>query len=155
VSCAKPIACLSAIGLKRFVSFHLTLWRPVYEYIVPGFQPKTSSFPLPYQCHSSSAECAKELFKGSNRSASLLVCTRKKCFGCGLRIFCEWCKWSSSWVILAHVAWPRAQPLGQPCPTQMACKLSQKLCHCLNQGCTLNNILMRATHWMAYFDLRN
>jgi len=30
--------------------------------------------------------------------------------------------------------------------------LSQKLCHCLNQGRTLNNILMRAAHWMAYFD---
>jgi len=25
--------------------------------------------------------------------------------------------------------------------------LSQKLCHCLNQGRTLNGILMRATHW--------
>jgi len=31
--------------------------------------------------------------------------------------------------------------------------LSQKLCHCLKQGRTLNNILMRAAHWMAYFDL--
>ena len=32
--------------------------------------------------------------------------------------------------------------------------LGQKLCHCLNQGRTLNDILMRAAHWMAYFDLR-
>jgi len=31
--------------------------------------------------------------------------------------------------------------------------LSQKLCHYLNQGCTLKNILMRAAVWMAYFDL--
>jgi len=31
--------------------------------------------------------------------------------------------------------------------------LSQKFCHYLNQGCTLNNILMRAAHWMAYLDL--
>jgi len=31
--------------------------------------------------------------------------------------------------------------------------LSQKLCHCLNQGRTLNDILMRAAYWMAYFDL--
>jgi len=31
--------------------------------------------------------------------------------------------------------------------------LSQKVCHYLNQGRTLNDILMRATHWMAYFDL--
>ena len=31
--------------------------------------------------------------------------------------------------------------------------LSQKLCHYLNQGRTLNDILMRVEHWMAYFDL--
>jgi len=58
----------------------LTLWQPVYEYIVPGFRPKTSSFWLPYQRHSTSADCAIELLKGSNRSASLLVYTRKKIF---------------------------------------------------------------------------
>jgi len=31
--------------------------------------------------------------------------------------------------------------------------LSQKLCYYLDQGRTLNNVLMRAAHWMAYFDL--
>jgi len=31
--------------------------------------------------------------------------------------------------------------------------LSQKLCHYLNQGRTLNDILMRAAHSKAYFDL--
>jgi len=92
----------------------LTLWEPVYEYIVPGFRPKTGCFRLPYQCHSSSADCARELFKGSNGSASLLVWTRKNVFGWGVRFFCDWRhKWSSSWVILAHVTWPMAQPLGQ------------------------------------------
>ena len=30
--------------------------------------------------------------------------------------------------------------------------LSQTLCHYLNQGRTLNNILMRVAHWMAYFE---
>ena len=31
-----------------------------------------------------------------------------------MQIFCEWrFKWSSFAVILAHVSWPRAQPLGQ------------------------------------------
>jgi len=114
VSCAKSIASLSGMKLKNFVSFHSTLLRPFYEYIVPGFQPETSSFRLPYQRHSSSADCAKELSKGRNRSASLLVCTRKNFFGQRLRIFCEWRhQWSSFWVILAHVAWPRAQPRGQ------------------------------------------
>jgi len=59
------------------VATGLTLWKPPYEYIVPRFRPKTSSFRLPYQCHSSSTNCARELFKRSNGSASLLVCTRK------------------------------------------------------------------------------
>jgi len=31
--------------------------------------------------------------------------------------------------------------------------LSKKLCHYLNQGSTLNDILMRAEHSVAYFDL--
>ena len=91
-----------------------TLWEPACDIFVPRFRPKNSSFRMPYQRHSSSADCARELFKGSNGSASLLVCTRKKFFGWGLRIFCEWRhRWSSFKVILAHVAWPRAQPLGQ------------------------------------------
>jgi len=49
------------------------------------FRKKTSSFRLPYQRPSSSAECATELFSGSNGSASLIDCTRKKFLpgGCG------------------------------------------------------------------------
>jgi len=38
----------------------------------------------------------------------------KKIFGWRLQIFCTWRhNWSSFGAILAHVAWPRAQPLGQ------------------------------------------
>ena len=89
----------------------LTLWR------LGGFgdfRIKNSSFRLPHQCPSSSADCTRELFKGSNRSTSLVDCTWKIFFGWGVRIVCEWRhKWSSFRVILAHVAWPRAQPLGQ------------------------------------------
>jgi len=78
------------------------------------FGLKNSSFWLPYQCPSSSTDCSRELFKGSNGSASLVDCTRKKFFGWGLWIFCDWHhKWSSFTVILAHVAWPKTQPLGQ------------------------------------------
>ena len=65
------------------------------------FSQKNSSFRLPYQCPSSSADCARELFNGSNGSASLVDCTRKKFFACGVRVFCEWRhKWSSFRVIL-------------------------------------------------------
>jgi len=31
--------------------------------------------------------------------------------------------------------------------------LSQKVCHYLDQGRTFNDILLRAAHWMAYFNL--
>ena len=42
------------------------------------------------------------------------IALEKNFFGCAVRIFCDWRhKWSSFGVILAHVAWPRVQPLGQ------------------------------------------
>jgi len=69
VSCAKSIVCLGGMKMKNFVSFHSTFLRPFYKDIVTGFQPKTSSFWLPYQPHSSSANCARDLFKSSNGSA--------------------------------------------------------------------------------------
>jgi len=40
----------------------LVPWELVYDIFIPGNWPKTSSFRLPYQCHSSSADCARELF---------------------------------------------------------------------------------------------
>jgi len=65
----------------------LTLWEPAYDICVPRFRPKTSSFRLPHQRLSSFADCARELFKGSKGSASLLVGTQKNFFGWGLRVF--------------------------------------------------------------------
>jgi len=92
--------------------YHFENRRMIYSYF--DFGLKNSSFWLPYQRPSSSVDCARELFKGSNGSASLLDCTRKKFFGWKVQIFCDWHhKWSSFRVILAHVAWPRAQPLSQ------------------------------------------
>ena len=92
----------------------LTLWEPGYDIFVLALRPKTSSCQLPYHRPSSSADYARELFNGSNGSASLVDYTRKKIFGWGVRIFCEWRhKWSSFRVILTHVARPKAQLLGQ------------------------------------------
>jgi len=56
----------------------------VYSYL--DFGLKNSSFRLPYQRPSSSTDCARELFKSLNGSASLVDCTRNKNFlvgGCG------------------------------------------------------------------------
>jgi len=101
-------------NLVRSNIFRLTPWEPVYKYIIPGFRPKTSSFRLPYQRHSSSANCARELFKSSKDLASLLVCTWKNIFWLRVAAFCEWRhKWRRFWVIFTHVTWPRAQTLGQ------------------------------------------
>jgi len=47
------------------------------------FRKKNSSFQLPYQRPSSYADCARELFNGSNGSASLVDCTQKKKFCLG------------------------------------------------------------------------
>jgi len=38
-------------------------WLPGYDTFVLWNRPKTSSFRLPYQLHSSSADWARELFK--------------------------------------------------------------------------------------------
>ena len=56
----------------------LTLWEPAYDIFVLRFWPKNSSFQLPYQRPSSYTNCARELFKGSNGSASLVDCTKKQ-----------------------------------------------------------------------------
>jgi len=93
----------------------LTLRELAHDMFVLRFRPEDSCFLLPHQRHSSSANCSRELVKSSNRSARVVVWSQKKFFGWGLWIFCEWRhKWSSFGVILGHhVAWPRAQPLGQ------------------------------------------
>jgi len=68
---------------NRAFVFFLTLLEPAG---FGNFCKKTSSFQLPYQRPSSSADCARELFNSSNGSASLLDCTRKKKIlprGCG------------------------------------------------------------------------
>jgi len=54
---------LRKVGVHEPKENCLTPWWPVYWYVVPGNRPKTSSFWLSYQHHSSSADCAKELFK--------------------------------------------------------------------------------------------
>jgi len=53
----------------------------VYSYL--DFGLKNSNFQLPYQRPSSSTDCARELFKNSNGTASLVDCTRKKIFWLG------------------------------------------------------------------------
>jgi len=47
------------------------------QYIVLGNRGKTRVFRLTFQLHSSSADCARELFKPSKDSASLWVCNEK------------------------------------------------------------------------------
>jgi len=61
--------------------FHIaTRLLPVYDIFLLGNWPKTSSFWLLYQEHSSFANCAGELFKPSKDPASLLVCNEKRFF---------------------------------------------------------------------------
>jgi len=68
------------------------------------FGLKNNSFQLPYQHPNSSANCARELFKGSNGSASLVDCTRKKIFWLGMGFFVSEVKskvvLGSFWVML-------------------------------------------------------
>jgi len=63
-----------------FPNLCITRIEPAYGIFVLWFRPKNSNFRLPYQRPSSSADCARELFNGSNGSASLVDCNRKKIF---------------------------------------------------------------------------
>jgi len=60
---------------KKVTNQHFESQRTIYSYF--DFGLKNSSFRLPYQCPSSSTDCTRELFNGSNGSASLVDCTRK------------------------------------------------------------------------------
>jgi len=69
------------------IYFHSILLTPWRLGGFGDFWKKNSSFRLPYQRPSSSANCARELFNGSNGSASLVDCIRKKNFCLGVRVF--------------------------------------------------------------------
>ena len=90
-----PTAAVPATLEKGKGDTKMSKWMSIYAYIEPfnlwnciesrpttysylDIGLKNSSFRLPYQRPSSSADCARELFNGSNRSASLVDCTRKK-----------------------------------------------------------------------------
>jgi len=75
--------CLNSIAkVYKDLKFLNTL-RAGLRYSYFDFGLKNSSFRLPYQRHSSSANCARELFNGSTESASLVDYTQKNFFGWG------------------------------------------------------------------------
>ena len=73
----------------------------MYSYF--DFGPKNNSFWLPYQRPSSSADCTRELFMGSNGSASLVDCTRKNFLVGGCVFFPKITK--SSWTSKSQTPW--------------------------------------------------
>jgi len=87
--------------------------RPGVCIFVLRFRPKNSSFWLPYQRPSSFTACARAV-QGLKRIGQSSRLHSKKIFWLGSADFLwRHHKWSSFGVILAHVAGPRAQPLGQ------------------------------------------
>jgi len=70
--------------LKVFV---LTLWHPA---AFGDFREKNTKTHVALRKNFSGPVRATDLVKGSKDAASLVACTRKKFFGWGLQIFCEW-----------------------------------------------------------------
>jgi len=66
---------------------------------------------------------------------------------------------NSLWIgLFANICFVQGFPTWGTCSPRAAMPnpnglLSQKVCHCLDQGRTLNDILLRATHGMAYLNL--
>jgi len=96
---SKDLASLQVCNEKHIFGFSffvsnlisgglLTLWELVYEYIIPRFQPKTDSFQLPYQRHSSSADLRSRAVQALKRISRLSSSLHsKKNFlvgGCGV-----------------------------------------------------------------------
>jgi len=55
--------CLVQLQIPTSLPVMLTPWKLGYDLFVLWNWPKTSSCRLPYRCHSSSADYARELFK--------------------------------------------------------------------------------------------
>ena len=98
-----------AICLTVVLKPTLTPWRPLG---CSEFRKKNSSFRLPYQRPSSSADCTREVFNGCNGSASRVDCTRKNFFAWGVRVFCDWRhKWRTFRPPWPTLPGPGRQPL--------------------------------------------
>jgi len=73
--------------------FLLTLWRPA---TFGDFWEKNIETHMALRGNFSGLVSATDLVKSAKDVASLVACTRKKFFGWGMRIFCEWChKWGT------------------------------------------------------------
>ena len=75
--------CIPHFKWKRKKLIKICTLRTRVRYIRTLISAKNSSFRLPYQRPSSSVDCARELFKGSTGSASLVDYTWKKIFWMG------------------------------------------------------------------------
>ena len=98
-----------------YITKRLTLWEPVYVIFVLRFQPKKLQCSVASQTPNLLCRLRWRAVQGLKQiGQSSRLHSKKIFFGWGVRIFCDWRhKWSSFGVILVHVAWPRAQPLGQ------------------------------------------
>jgi len=67
---------------------HFGCWSANILYLEIGEKP--GIFWLTSQPHSSSADCARELYKPSKDLACLRVCNEKIISGFGFQVFCEW-----------------------------------------------------------------
>jgi len=75
------------------VNIPLTLWRPA---AFGDFRKKNASTHVALRGNISAPVQVTDLVEASKDTASLLDCTRKKIFACGMRFFCEWrYKWRS------------------------------------------------------------
>ena len=92
-----------------------TLWEPVYDIFVLQFRPEKQQFSVALPTPELLRRLLWRAVQGLKRiGQSSRLHSKKNFLGWGVWIFCDWRhKWSSFRVILAHVAWPRAQPLGQ------------------------------------------
>jgi len=92
----------------------LTLWEPAYDIVVFRFWSKKWQFLVALTNALAPPPIVLESCSRAQTDRPVFQMALEKIFWLGVADFCEWRhNWSSFGIILAHVAWPRAQLLGQ------------------------------------------
>ena len=95
-------------GIRR-----TTLWGSLLTSgLIQAVRKKTAGLHVALRGNFSAPVRVTDLVEVLKDATSLVVCTRKKVFGWGMRIFCEWRqKWRTFWLPWTNSPGPGSQPL--------------------------------------------
>jgi len=109
--CFKGKAVQSGLQIIIFLSLSLTRSLLVYECIILWNHALSCYIPATLQLHNSPVNCARELFKPSKESVSILLWNENKIYVLGFGFFYEWFyQCGSFWPFWLRLSRPEPQP---------------------------------------------